>query len=137
MEYVLYVAVKLIAYISWCWFGLRIWHAGSAIVLRAIAMGVLRLAIGIGFGITIFGATLLLSGPISAEHLIWKYIAIYAPIRMVEWSILAWIIGRRSETQTRLTWVLWCLGGIVVSFVSDFASPEGVAGHFCVGRCLC
>lgn len=132
MEYALYVGAKLIAYIAWCWFGLRLWRGSSGILIRAVALGFLRLAIGIVFGVTIF-----LSGPISDEHLIWKYLAIYAPIRMVEWSILAWLIGRRSENQTALGWIMWCVGGIVVSFVADFASPAGVEGHFCVGRCLC
>jgi hypothetical protein len=57
-------------------------------------------------------------------------------VRMAEWFILALIIGRKSVNQT-LNSIMWCLGGIGVSFAADFASPEGVAGHFCVGRCLC
>lgn len=92
----------------------------------------MRLAIGIIFGVSIF-----LAGPISPEHLVWKYIAIYVPVRAVEWLIMAWIVGRKSENQNPLKTVTWCLGGIAVSFLADFASPEGVAGHFCVGRCLC
>ncbi len=67
----------------------------------------------------------------------WKYIVVYTPVRMVEWFIMALIIGRTSDNQTTLNSILWCLGGIVVSFAADLASPEGVAGHFCVGRCLC
>jgi hypothetical protein len=58
-------------------------------------------------------------------------------VRMAEWFILAVIMGRKSDNQTSLKSLMWCLGGIVVSFAADFASPEGVAGHFCVGRCLC
>jgi len=130
MAYVLYVAVKLIVYIGWCWVGL--WRAGSASLGRAAAFGFLRLAIGIVFGLAIFFA-----GPIQPEQLVWKYIGIYAPIRLVEWLILALIIGRGSAARRPLGTILWCVGGIVVSFAADFASPEGVAGHFCVGRCLC
>ena len=132
MPTLLYVAVKLIAYIAWCWLGLRLWRVGSATFISAIALGSLRLAIGVVFGVTIF-----LSGPISGEQLLWKYIAIYAPVRVVEWSILAWVIGRRSDIQTGLIWILWCFVGVVVSFVADFASPQGIEGHFCVGRYLC
>jgi hypothetical protein len=132
MPTLVYVAVKLISYIAWCWFGLRFWRVGSASLIKAAGLGALRLAIGIIFGVSIF-----LAGPISAEHLVWKYIAIYVPVRAVEWLIMAWIIGRKSENQTPLKLVTWCLGGIVVSFVADFASPEGIAGHFCVDRCLC
>jgi len=132
MAYVLYVAVKLIVYIAWCWVGLRLWRVGSANFGRAAAFGFLRLLIGVVFGVAIFFA-----GPIQPEQLVWKYIGIYAPIRLVEWLILALIINRRSDPRRPLGTVLWCLGGIVVSFAADFASPEGVAGHFCVGRCLC
>ena len=132
MATLLYVAVKLVVYIAWCWVGLRLWRVGSASFGRAAIFGILRLAIGVAFGVAIF-----LSGPIQPEHLAWKYIGIYAPVRMVEWLILALIIGRPSDTHRPLSVILWCLGGIVVSFAADFASPEGVAGHFCVGRCLC
>jgi hypothetical protein len=33
--------------------------------------------------------------------------------------------------------ILWVMGGILVSYLSDMVSPEGLAGKFCVGRCLC
>jgi hypothetical protein len=132
MSSLLYVAVKLISYIAWCWLGLRLWRAGSAGFIRAASFGVLRLAIGVGFGIAIF-----LVVSTQRQDLLWKYIAIYTPVRMVEWFILGALSGRKSDTQTLSNLVLWCVGGIVVSFVADFASPEGVAGHFCIGRCLC
>jgi hypothetical protein len=132
MEYVIYVAVKLILYIAWCWLGLRLWRAGSAGFARATLFGILRLLIGIAFGLAIFFAA-----SIEPEHLLSKYIAIYTPVRMVEWFILAMMIGGASETKTARNSMLWCLGGIVVSFAADFASPEGISGHFCVGRCLC
>ena len=132
MGYALYVAVKLIAYAAWCWYGLRLWRPTAVTLSRAMLWGVARLAIGIGFGLMIFVA--FRTGP---ENLIGKYIAIYAPVRLLEWFILALIIGRGERKRTRTGVILWCLGGIVVSFLADFASPEGIQGHFCVGRCLC
>ena len=132
MAYLLYVAVKLLSYIAWCWVGLRLWRTASPGLMASGIFGILRLTIGIAFGVAIF-----LMVPTQREDVIWKYIAIYAPVRVVEWSILAWVIGRRSDTQTGLIWILWCFGGVVVSFVADFASPQGIEGHFCVGRCLC
>ena len=146
MEYVFYVSVKLICYIGWSWVALRLWRGSTSIpwswvglrllresaIRKAIGFGILRLAIGVAFGITIF-----IIVPVQRDEVFWKYLAIYTPVRMVEWLILAGIIGRSSERQTTRSVVLWCLGGIVVSFAADFASPEGVAGHFCVGRCLC
>ena len=92
----------------------------------------MRLVIGIGFGVVIFLA--FSTGP---ENLLGKYIAIYAPVRLVEWFILALIIGNEQGKRTGTGVILWCLGGIVVSFLADVASPEGIQGHFCVGRCLC
>ena len=132
MSYLLYVAVKLIVYIAWCWAGLRLWRVHSASFGKATGFGLVRLAIGVVFGIAIF--FVIRTGP---QDLLWKYIVIYVPVRMVEWFILALIIARRSERRNVLNTIGWCLGGIVLSFLADFASPEGVAGHFCVGRCLC
>ena len=132
MAYLFYIAVKLISYIAWCWVALRLWEASSTSLIRAAGFGILRLAIGVAFGLAIFFAV-----PTQPENVMGKYVAIYAPVRMVEWFIMALIIGRTSDNQTTLNSILWCLGGIVVSFAADFASPEGVAGHFCVGRCLC
>jgi hypothetical protein len=71
----------------------------------------------------------------------WKCLAIYTPILLVEWLILAGIIRagiirRKSDNKSASAALQWCICGIVVSFVADFASPEGATGHFCVGRCL-
>ena len=132
MQYVIYVLIKLAFYTAWCWVGLRLWRPDSTRWRKATAFGVLRLAIGVFFGVTIFIAV-----PTDRSDVLWKYLAIYTPVRMLEWLILGWILRRKSENKSVLFTLLWCLGGIVVSFVADFASPEGVAGHFCVGRCLC
>jgi hypothetical protein len=131
VAYLIYIVVKLAAYSSWCWLGLRLWRPGSATVLRAGAFGLLRLVIGV-----LAGATIFFLMPTSATHLLQKYIGIYVPVRLVEWFILALIV-RRGSTQKTEGMFWWCVGGIAVSFVADLASPEGLAGHFCVGRCLC
>jgi hypothetical protein len=131
VAYVIYVAVKLAFYTGWCWLALRLWRPTPSWG-KATAFGVLRLAIGVAFGVAIFIAV-----PTQPDEVLWKYLAIYTPVRLVEWSILAWIILRSVAHKKFSTVLFWCLGGIVVSFVADFASPEGVAGHFCVGRCLC
>lgn len=132
MAYVIYVLVKLACYSAWCWLGLRIWHPDSATPLRAAKFGILRLAIGIFAGVSIF----ILVHP-DPYGLLWKYVEIYAPVRMAEWLILALIMRRPLALSSVSTILLWCLGGILVSFGADLASPEGLAGHFCVGRCLC
>ena len=132
MAYIIYVLIKLAFYTAWCWLGLHLWLPGPPRWRKATVLGILRLAIGIVFGVTIF-----ITVPVQRDDVLWKYLAIYTPVRLVEWLILAWIIRRKSENKSISTTLAWCVGGIVVSFVADFASPEGLAGHFCVGRCLC
>lgn len=132
MQYVIYVLIKLAFYTAWCWIGLRLWRPDSTRWRTATAFGIFRLAIGVFFGLTIFFAV-----PTDRSDVLWKYLAIYTPVRMLEWLIVAWILRRKSDNKSIPATLLWCLAGIVVSFVADFASPEGVAGHFCVGRCLC
>ena len=133
MTYLLYVLVKLACYTGWCWLGLRLWRPESASPLNSFKFGLLRLAIGVAFGAGIF----VIVNP-DPYDLLWKYLEIYTPVRLVEWFILAWIILRKSGSGLiSSTTLRWCLGGIVVSFAADFTSPAGLEGHFCVGRCLC
>jgi hypothetical protein len=131
MAYIVYVLIKFAAYTAWCWFALRLWRPAPS-WSKATVLGLVRLVIGVVFGVAIFIAV-----PTQREDVLWKYLAIYTPVRLVEWSILAWIIRKGVEDERFSSALFWCLGGILVSFVADFASPEGVAGHFCVGRCLC
>lgn len=131
MAYLIYVLIKLAFYIGWCWLALLLWHPVPSWG-KASAFGFLRLAIGVVFGLAVFIAV-----PAQSNDVLWKYVAIYSPVRLVEWWILAWIILRSRADKKVASALFWCLGGIVVSFVADFASPEGIAGHFCIGRCLC
>lgn len=132
MPYLFYVVVKLVCYVLWCWLGLRLWRPGDATAFHSARFGVLRLLIGIVFGFFIFFA----SG-VTDDHLLWNYIKIYTPVRLLEWFILAWLILRNSGKRLARDAWFWCLGGIVVSFAADLASPAGLEGHFCIGRCLC
>lgn len=132
MQYVIYILIKLAFYSAWCWVGLRLWQSDSPRWRKATAYGFLRLAIGVFFGVTIFFAV-----PAQQDDALWKYLTIYTPIRLIEWLIVAWIIRRNAANKSIPFTPLWCVRGIVVSFIADFASPEGVAGPFCVGRCLC
>jgi hypothetical protein len=132
MQYLIYILIKLAFYTAWCWVGLRLWQPSSSRWRKATGFGILRLAIGVFFGVAIF-----ITIPAQQDNVLWKYLSIYTPVRLIEWLIVASILRHRSENQNLAATLLWCAGGIVVSFVADFASPEGVAGHFCIGRCLC
>lgn len=132
MQYVIYILIKLAFYTAWCWVGLRVWQPNSSGWGKATGFGLLRLAIGVVFGVAIF-----IMVPVQRDDVLWKYLTIYTPVRLVEWLIIAWILHRNSANKSLAATLSWCAGGIVVSFVADFASPEGLAGHFCIGRCLC
>ena len=84
MQYVIYVLIKLACYTAWCWLGLRLWQPTSSGWRKATGFGLLRLGIGIVFGVSIFFII-----PVQADDVLWKYLTIYTPVRLVEWLILA------------------------------------------------
>jgi hypothetical protein len=129
---VIYGVVKLLAYGAWCWFALRL--AGQAgLLARAAAMGLVRWLIGL-----VLGAFLFLALPTSRDQVLARYIAVYVPVRAIEWLLIsAWVLpaGARWSASRR---PLWVAGGIALSFITDLVSPEMIErGRFCVGRCLC
>jgi hypothetical protein len=133
----LYAVVKFIAYCLWCLLGLRLLAPAHTGLVSSVKYGSLRWLLGLGFGL--LAATAL--GSISRESVAILYWSVYAPLRVVEWAIMAFLLRRLSSPlivpgHSPRIW-LWVAGGILVSFASDFASPEGMAGRFCVGRCLC
>ena len=133
MSYLLYVVVKFLCYTAWCWLGLWLRHRDGATFLRASGFGLFRLGIGIVAGLSIF-----FLATVRPEEVLWKYLEIYAPVRLVEWFIIVWVVRwKLNLTIATPGSLLWCIGGILVSFASDLASPEGLEGHFCIGRCLC
>src|SRR5262249_7249631 len=104
MDYLFYVAVKFVCYVAWCWLGLRIWRLEAATLLRVSGFGLLRLAIGVVAGISIFFFV-----PVRADELLWKYIAVYTPVRMLEWFILALFIRQKPWAAQVPRLLLWCL----------------------------
>lgn len=133
----LYAAIKFLAYCLWCLVGLYLLAPAQATFWSTVKYGALRWLIGLGFGVM---AAIAL-GSVSSESVATLYVSVYAPLRVVEWTIMVLLMQRSSAGGTALfrsprAW-LWVLGGIAVSFASDLASPEGMAGRFCVGRCLC
>ena len=132
----LYAVAKFVAYAVWCFFGLYLFAARPSLV-GALKFGAVRWLLGLAFGL--LAAVGL--GSVSAQSVSALYVGVYVPLRVIEWSIMARLVVRGEPASRTLirnpkTWV-WVLGGIAVSFASDLASPEGMAGRFCVGRCLC
>jgi hypothetical protein len=131
-----YAVTKFFAYSLWCWLGLRMSAPAYATLQRSLKYGALRWLIGLGFGI----AAGIALGSVSRESVTRLYFSVYAPLRVAEWLIMTILMSRGRSMASALrspgVW-LWIVGGIAVSFASDLASPEGMAGRFCVGRCLC
>jgi hypothetical protein len=132
----IYVIVKCAAYSGWCYHGLPS-PRNQASVRSAVIFGFVRLGLGILFGISIFLVVGFLHlKPLSHS---WPlYLLIYAPVRYVEWSILAALLGYRignAESQR------WIVGGIIVSHLADtpmILFSYGVEkGFFQIGRFLC
>ncbi|MDR2128698.1 MAG: hypothetical protein LBP52_06495 [Burkholderiaceae bacterium] len=132
-----YAIVKFIVYCLWCFIGLRLLAPAHARPVAAIGYGALRWLLGLGLGIGVF----ILAGSIKQESAGLLYLLIYTPLRVVEWGIIAAIllgrykVGKSGGIYARV--ISWVAGGILVSYLSDMVSPEGLAGKFCVGRCLC
>jgi hypothetical protein len=95
-----YVIVKFLAYSGWCYYGLRFLRNQTSIG-SAATFGFVRLGLGILFGIGIFfvGGSLHLNAP---THPWLLYLSIYAPMRYVEWSILAALLGSRGSEVYRI-----------------------------------
>ena len=99
----IYVVLKYAAYRGWCYCGLPKPRNQSA-VRSALTFGLVRLGIGMMFGISIF----LL---VDFLHLgIWThsrllYVLVYAPVRYVEWSILAGLLGYRVRDAESQRWI--------------------------------
>jgi len=132
----LYALAKFGAYTLWCLLGLHLFAARPS-VARALKFGTVRWLLGLAFGL---GAAVGL-GSVSQQSVAMLYFGVYVPLRVFEWSIMVGLLARgglppRTLIRSPKAW-LWVLGGIAVSFISDLASPEGMAGRFCVGRCLC
>lgn len=132
-----YAVVKFLAYSAWCHVGLRSVQSSAAGVASSLRLGAARWLIGLFFGIVVFFAV----GSIDAAAAARTYFLVYSPIRAVEWGIMAFLLaGRNPQTSPSIPWVrlsVWCVGGMLVSFLTDLLSPEGLQGRFCVGRCLC
>jgi hypothetical protein len=133
----LYAVTKMVVYVLWCAGGIYFLADKTRGVSTAIGLGVIRWLVGLFFGVIVF-----FSFPLSStESAAATYFAIYTPLRILEWGILLFLIyswlGDKSRSLSILPAVLWIGGGVVVSFLSDLMSPEGLAGRFCVGRCLC
>ena len=133
----IYAIVKFIVYTVWSAAGIAWLTNDPPHFSTALGLGTLRWGLGLFLGVLVF-FTVPLS---SSDNTSAVYFKIYTPLRILEWGIVLLIIltnkGKLSGKQLLLRSALWIVGGILVSFITDLVSPEGLAGKFCVGKCLC
>ena len=133
MDVMLYAAVKFIGYSLWGYVGFRL-QGSENLVARSLRFGTARWFLGLGIGVLVF----LVSGSINQEQVLVHYLAIYIPIRILEWAVMATFFFAAWKRKTgSAKFYVWLLGGVVLSFLTDFVSPDMLNGRFCVGRCLC
>jgi hypothetical protein len=118
--YAVYFLLKCLAYVGWTHYGLRALHNQSSI-LAAISYGFARVGLGILFGVGIFFLTgaFHLTAP---AHPWLLYVLIYVPVRYLEWSIMAVLLGVKSGQEGRIgnaATQRWIVEGIAVSHFAD------------------
>jgi len=146
MEAILYFGGKLIAYCAWCYFGLRLFRPEDLRRSgRAVIYGTIRLSLGFFFGVLIYflSSAVITSLPPGVPENVITYLAVYVPVRWVEWSIMAMLVlpGPLSLAErvagTGRNDRLWRLGGIAISCVADIPLIASLGGVIPVGRFLC
>jgi hypothetical protein len=131
--YLIYVVVKCLAYVCWCFVGLSLLDPGRPERFRgAVTLGVARLGLGIVVGAFIFVAALTMNNATRNAPL--TYFSIYVPVRVVEWVVMHVFVSRDVLWTKSIGWVL---GGVVVSCLADI--PIGImeGGVVPVGRPFC
>lgn len=146
MGLIAYIALKYLAYAAWCFVGLSLLSAISPVSLsRTLAFGLLRLLLGFIFGLFIYlVGSIVYSALIDAPATgLLTYLAVYVPVRWVEWSIIGILIAP-SARKFGVFWTglnsrdrLWRLGGVLISCVADIPMIIALGGILPVGRFLC
>jgi hypothetical protein len=140
LSLLVYIAVKYVAYAAWSALGVHLLRVARSRLSTSLLFGFIRLLIGGCFGVAVFlvGGMMHLDPP---AHPLLMYFAVYAPIRLLEWSIMAYLIADSSKSVDSVKVCLWILGGIAVSHLADipmFLLLHGGPGEMLpVGRFLC
>jgi hypothetical protein len=147
LQFIVYVAVKYLAYSGWCALGVN-WldRTGRSPLRSGLGFGLIRLLIGVAAGVAIF-----FIGGISHwsawPNLLLQYLAVYAPVRWFEWGIMELLIVRERRNLLKVFLIggngrtrMWRLGGILVSHLADIPmilTGGGVHEMLPIGRFLC
>jgi len=144
-----YFVLKALAYCTWCWVGVRMFRPEREAKLGlGIGFGLFRMSLGLVFGVGIFlGGAVVYGGFESAElstsvAMALTYLAVYVPVRWIEWAIVETILVTGEKTFTTFLGgssargVRWRLGGIAISCLADVPLMVA-AGGIPIGRFMC
>jgi hypothetical protein len=134
-----YLTLKLLAYICWCYRGVR-WLSPAADrpLRRGLALGVGRFALGWGVGASMIPFVLVTS---AMGRLSLFYFTGLVAVRWLEWGIVqSFVPGNGYRTMDFLTAVnargrTWRAIGVLLSYLPD--APFLLAYGFPQGRFLC
>ena len=90
---IVYAIAKYLVYSLWCYVGLRMLSGQRASVRPALGFGAVRWLLGLGFGIFVF----LVVGSVDRSSLAVLYFAIYTPLRVLEWTVMTWLMLRSRQ----------------------------------------
>ena len=145
-----YLALKVLAYSAWMFVGMRAFRReGWSRIGTAMGLGILRVLVGLGFGLAIAVASEAVSDVVrSVSYTEWvsvtaAYLAIYVPVRWIEWGVFdlaprgdsSWLRGVVMGHGRRTWW--WRGGGIVVSCLADIPVILALGGIPMLGSFLC
>ena len=137
----LYGLIKALAYMSWCGQGAKLHGHRDRLWLKGFVYGFVRLAMGAVFGlIVIFWLVNALSTTIPNHILL--YLAVYVPVRWLEWSLMAVLMDQDDRSWhnflngTTARSRLWRVGGIVISCLADIPMIISCGG-LPLGRFMC
>jgi len=132
-----FIALRLIAYVSWCFAGVMLGSpAGKRrwllSVVLSLCLGVLRLLLGLVVHYAIFDASKLLPFMRLKEELLWSYLAIIVPLRLMMWLVIlliaTYLVQKTAAPalaaggQKYIWWkpgLAWVAGGTVLSCLLD------------------
>ena len=131
----LYFGLKTAAYVLWCWLGLgSAAPSGDSVRLRrALGWGLFRALLGLGFGTGIWLASSMVAGALGGGSGLIRqvvvYLAVYVPVRVVEWGLTSAFMLRALRPR-------FIAGGICLSVVMDLPMVV-VLGGLPLGRFMC
>lgn len=140
-----FLPIKLLAYILWSYVGISYLKLNvNHPKLRAVMYGLFRLLTGLLFGMALaFLALMIFNYETPIASGIIAYLAVYLPVRWLEWSILEFIMNPKSRSFDFFVFGVnkfsrrWRLGGLVLCGLFDvpFIIMTGGAGLGNIGMC--